>query len=173
MDVGTLRTHVTSGPTAGANCRSLGVATRRKTVTRGAGCSSRARPDLRGERWGRSMVTSKRARRRKRRTRPRGSLLVAHQRPIPTADYPGLGVNFGVRQAKPGRGGSHVGSLQAETFRKSPAGGQSRLAKEAQQPEPSVARVTGNREREAYTGSEQAASLSLESDASWVPTLFQ
>lgn len=41
------------------------------------------------------------------------------------------------------------------------------------QPEPSVARVAGNREREAYTGSEQAASLSLESDTSWVPTLFQ
>jgi len=35
---------------------------------------------------GRFMVTSTRARRWKRRTQPRGSLRVAHQRPIPTAD---------------------------------------------------------------------------------------
>jgi hypothetical protein len=51
MDVGTLCTRLACGPTAGGNRRSLGVATRRKTVTRGAGCLSRARPDLRGERW--------------------------------------------------------------------------------------------------------------------------
>jgi hypothetical protein len=51
MDVGTLCPRVAGGPIAGCDRRSLGAATRRKTVTRGAGCLSWARPDLRGERW--------------------------------------------------------------------------------------------------------------------------
>jgi hypothetical protein len=40
-----------TGSPAGGDRHPLGVATRRKTVTRGAGCLSWARPDLRGERW--------------------------------------------------------------------------------------------------------------------------
>lgn len=59
MDVGTPCTHVACAPTAGSARRSLGAATRRKTVTRGAGCLSWARPDLAGGALGRSMAIAK------------------------------------------------------------------------------------------------------------------
>jgi hypothetical protein len=112
MDVGTLRTPVTSGPPAGAKRRSLGAATRRKTVTRGAGCLSRARPDLRGEALGRSMVISTRARRwnagysQERAYRPHASALsrppIGEQfwKPIDTVEIP---VNYRFRSFDEGK----------------------------------------------------------------------
>jgi len=61
-----------------------------------------------------------------------------------------------VRQAKPERGGRDVIAI-SETFRRSPAGTQSRPAKVGHQPVPSVALWRSDPRCEAYTRSVQAA----------------
>jgi hypothetical protein len=56
--------------------------------------------------------------------------------------------HFDLRQAKLGKGGSHVGGMM-ETVRTSPVGSQSHPAEPSQQPEVSLASCSGDRRGEA------------------------